>query len=425
VTLLPAVVILRDRRPKAQAKWDSKKEKREEAKESWLDKSLVKIAIISEHHRGIVLVATLLVLAGCVVLGLRITTEADMEKMMPKNMPFAVAQTQINKYFGGQDVAYTLVKGKVLSPNGLNAMLAYEDALGSNKNINEKGDPLFARDKIFSLADVVKKVNGSIPATQADVIKVLMGMSTGKKSESQNTLINPKYPDVTMVSIRVGRGSQTDMKNIADTMRAQSDKVAVNYKGITMSSSGMPVLMNDVMGSIVPTQLKTSAVALVLCALIVIIVFGSLFFGLAATSVVFIGIALEIGVLALLNWPLDFMTVMVSSLVIGAGIDFGIHVTHRFREEWHHGGVEIDEAMRRTIGNVGKALVAAAVTTAGAFAIIAISQISYLRRFGGITALSLTFALLAALLVLPSILAWRASRVEKASARKASATAEE
>jgi predicted RND superfamily exporter protein len=228
-----------------------------------------------------------------------------------------------------------------------------------------------------------------------------------------------------MVSIRVGRGSQTDMKNIADTMRAQSDKVAVNYKGITMSSSGMPVLMNDVMGSIVPTQLKTSAVALVLCALIVIIVFGSLFFGLAATSVVFIGIALEIGVLALLNWPLDFMTVMVSSLVIGAGIDFGIHVTHRFREEWHHGGVEIDEAMRRTIGNVGKALVAAAVTTAGAFAIIAISQISSLRRFGGITALSLTFALLAALLVLPSILAWRASRVEKASARKASATAEE
>ena len=424
VTLLPAVLILRDRRPKAQAKWDSKKEQRQEKKEGWLDRFLVKIAIISEHHRKIVLIVTLIVLAACVVLGLKTTTEADMQKMMPKDMPFAVAQAHINKYFGGQDVAFTLVKGNVLSPSGLNAMLAYEDSLGAKKEINENGNPLFERDKIFSLADVVKRVNGSIPATQADVVKVLMGMSTGKKSESQNTLINPKYPDVTMISIRVGRGSQTDMKHMAETMRAESGKVMDQNEGIAMSSSGMPVLMNDVMGSIVPTQLKTSAVALVLCALIVIMVFGSLFFGLAATSVVFIGIALEIGVLALLKWPLDFMTVMVSSLVIGAGIDFGIHVTHRFREEWHHGGVEIDEAMRRTIGNVGKALVAAAVTTAGAFAIIAISQISYLRRFGGITALSLTFALLAALLVLPSILAWRASRVEKSRVRKEAASTE-
>jgi predicted RND superfamily exporter protein len=76
--------------------------------------------------------------------------------------------------------------------------------------------------------------------------------------------------------------------------------------------------------------------------------------------------------------------------------------------------------MRRTIGNVGKALVAAAVTTAGAFAIIAISKMAFMRRFGGITALSLTFALLAALLVLPSILAWRAKRVEKLRARNSS-----
>ncbi|MHB8895457.1 MAG: efflux RND transporter permease subunit [Candidatus Geothermincolia bacterium] len=419
VTLLPAVVVLRDRRAKAQEKWDSKKAERDEKGEGWLDKFLVKIAILSEHHKAIVMTITVVILAACVVLSFKVTTEADMQKMMPKDMPFMKAQTQINKYFGGQDIAYTLVKGDVLAPASLNAMLAYEDGLTDSRELASNGTQLFARDKIFSLADLVKKVSGAIPATKGDVLKVLMGMSTGKKSESQNTLINPKYPDVTMVSIRVDRGTQEDMKKIAETLKAQGTKVVAGNKGLQMSSSGMPVLMNDMMGSLVPTQLKTSVLALILCALIVTMVFGSIFFGLAATSVVFIGIALEIGALALLNWPLDFMTVMVSSLVIGAGIDFGIHVTHRFREEWHLGGVSVDEAMRRTIGNVGKALVAAAVTTAGAFAIIATSQISYLRRFGGITALSLTFALLASLLVLPSILAWRAERVEKVKARQA------
>lgn len=420
VTLLPAVLVLRDRREWAQRKWDKRQARlQNKEREGWLDRFLVRIAILSEHHRTIVFVITGIILVACVVLGFRLTTEADMEKMMPRDMPFIKANERIDKYFGGQDMAFTLVKGKVLEPATLNAMLAYEDGLAGSKEVSSKGDPLFERDKMFSIADLVEKVNGSIPATRAEVVSVLMKLSTGSKSEQQNTLMNPEYPDVTMVSVRVPRGNSDDMKRIAETMRDKSAEVVMENEDIAMNSSGLPILMNEVMGSIAPTQIKTSVVALVLCALIVVIVFGSIFFGLAATSVVFLGIALEIGALALLNWPLDFMTVMVSSLVIGAGIDFGIHVTHRFREEWHQGGVEIDEAMRRTIGNVGKALVAAAVTTAGAFGIIAISEISYLRRFGGITALSLTFALLAALLFLPSVLAWKAERVERKKARAA------
>jgi predicted RND superfamily exporter protein len=236
--------------------------------------------------------------------------------------------------------------------------------------------------------------------------------SSGSGGGSSMNLVS-QDGQVGMIDIRVPKGTQTDMKHVADTMRDTGRQVTEENPALTMNYSGMPVLMIDLLSSIVPTQLKTSGLALILCALIVILIFKSVFFGLAATSVVFISIAMELGMLSILGWPLDFMTVMVSSLVIGAGIDFGIHVTHRFREEWHHGGVEVDEAIRRTIGNVGKALLAAAITTAGAFAIIAISDMTPLRRFGGITAISLTCALLASLLVLPSILAWKAIRVER------------
>jgi len=421
VTLLPAILVLRDRGDKAQARWEKKQDKRNNNdKASVLDQFLAKVAVLSEHHRLFVGVVTLLILGGCVFLGTQLKTEADMEKMMPKDIPSIIAMNEINKYFGGQDVAYTLVKGDVLEPDNLKAMLKYEDDLASTRYVNENGNPIFERDKTFSIADLVKNVNGSIPAARGEVISSLMKLQTGSKGESSNRLVN-KDATVAMVTIRLERGSQKDMKEVAVTMRSKSGEITAANKGLTMTNGGLPALMTEVMGSIVPTQLKTSGLALILCALIVMLVFNSFFFGLAATSVVFIGIALEIGALSLLGWPLDFMTVMVSSLVIGAGIDFGIHVAHRFREEWHYGGVEIDEAMRRTIVNVGKALVAAAVTTAGAFGIIAISSMSYMRRFGGITALSLTFALLAALLVLPSILAWRAQRVEKVRAKASSA----
>ncbi len=415
VTLLPATLILRDRRSKAMNKWNEKERRMQEKwQASILDRILVKVAVLSEHHRAIVGLATLLILVGCVVLGTQIATEADMTKMMPKDMPSIVAMNKVNQYFGGQDMAYTLVKGDILEPETLNAMLRYEESISSCGYVNEEGEQLIQRSKVFSIADIVELNNGgTIPPTKPEVIDVLMEVQRKSGGGGSGNRLISEDLQTAMISVRVARGTQTDMANITRAIRDASQQAEAENPRISLSSSGMPVLLTDVMGSIVPTQLKTSGLALLLCALVVILVFRSIYFGLAATSVVFISIALEIGFLAILRWPLDFMTVMVSSLVIGAGIDFGIHVTHRFREEWHFGGVEIDEAIRRTVGNVGKALIAAAVTTAGAFAIISISPIAYMRRFGGITAISLVVALLASLLVLPSILAWRAVRLEK------------
>lgn len=412
VTLLPAAIVLRDRSPKAQERWERKNRRRiERAGESWLDRVLAQVAVLSEHHRVTVGIVTLLILATCGVLAFNISTEADLSKMMGSDTPAMQASELINQYFGGQNIAYALVKGDILQPENLESILSYEDRISSTGLYGEHGNPLIERSRVMSIADVVRNAGqGTIPPTKQEVVSLLMRMRNGGGS-SGIPLIS-QDGQVAMISVRVARGSQTDMENIARIMREAGGEITGGNPSLEMSYSGLPVLMSDLLASILPTQLKTSGLALLLCALIVILVFRSVFLGLAATSVVFLGIALEIGALVVLGWSLDFMTVMISSLVIGAGIDFGIHVTHRFREEWCS-GMEVDEAIRRTVGHVGKALVAAAATTAGAFAIIALSDLTPLRRFGGITALSLTFALLASLLVLPSILAWYANWMER------------
>ncbi|RJP31268.1 MAG: RND family transporter [Actinobacteria bacterium] len=413
VTLLPASLVLRDRRGRAREKWDRKEEKMADRwKSSLLDRVLVKIAVLSEHHRLAVGVSTVIVIAACIVLGFQVSTEADMTKMMPQDMPSRVASSKVEEAFGGQDIAYSLVKGDILEPEDLLSMLEFEDLISSSHYLNEAGEPLILRDRVVSIADIALQAGGgTIPATREEVIASLLTLQKNGGAGGNELVSDDQM--TAMITARVSRGSQEDMAHIAEVMRGAADQVTMDNPAITISNSGFPILINDIMGTLVPTQLKTSGLALLLCTLVVILVFKSFFFGLAATSVVFISIAVELGCLAILGWPLDFMTVMVSSLVIGAGIDFGIHVTHRFREEWHRGGVEIDEAMRRTVTNVGKALLAAAVTTAGAFAIIATSSISYMRRFGGITAISLVVALLSSLLVLPSLLAWRAQNTEK------------
>jgi predicted RND superfamily exporter protein len=161
----------------------------------------------------------------------------------------------------------------------------------------------------------------------------------------------------------------------------------------------------DLLGNILPTQLKTSGLALLLCGLILIIVFKSFKYGIATLVVVVCGMVVELIFLFAMGWPLDLMTVMVAALVIGAGIDFGIHITHRFREEFHTNGTTLEEALKNTVKHVGRALLAAALTTCGVFAIIGFSNMGMMQRFGWATTLGLLGALFGAILVLPSVLA--------------------
>lgn len=411
ISMLPSLIVIRDRREKSvrrQMKQDNKKSEKRDIF-SFVDDSLIKLSLLAEHHRIVVFTATVLIVAVCIVLGFSISTEADVLKMLPQDMPSIVGMQKVNEYFGGQDMALTIVEGDILEPANLNALLEYQDKLSESDALSEEGERLFEREKMFSIADLIKQLNGEIPESKAEVIGFLIDLQKKSNSSGENQLIT-QDGGMALVTIRLSRGSQQDMKEIARVIEESSKEVMLSNTELNMQSSGIPLLINEMLGSILPTQLKTSGLALLLCSIIVIIVFRSLFFGLATVSVVFISVALQIGAIAILKWPLDFMTVMVSSLVIGAGIDFGIHITHRFREEWHYGGVDVYEATRNTIAHVGKALLSAAFTTAGAFAIIAFSDVDYMRRFGVVTALSLMFALISSLIVLPCLLSWKASR---------------
>ncbi len=112
----------------------------------------------------------------------------------------------------------------------------------------------------------------------------------------------------------------------------------------------------------------------------------------------------ELGTLRILGWPLDVMTMGISALLIGIGIDLSIHMTYRFREEWKEHKRSPQQSIRITVMNVGTALLAAAGTTMGVFAVLSLARMPMLGRFGSLTALVIFYALIAALFILPSIL---------------------
>jgi len=103
---------------------------------------------------------------------------------------------------------------------------------------------------------------------------------------------------------------------------------------------------------------------------------------------------------------LNFMTAMISSVVIGAGIDFGVHITERVREEG-----ESIQGIKRAVQHTGQSIMEANLTTVAALS--GGLFVVWFRGFFSILLLLLLYSMFAGMILLPSVYAVLAGRREK------------
>lgn len=432
ITMLPAALVIRDRGRGVRAS----RRVEEHRLLDWLDRGLARLSLLAERHRLPVWIGCVVLVVACGLSVMGISTSADFRTFVPQDLPSYRSFTRIEEYFGGQDMTVALLEGEdLLSPQTLRMADEFvRKVLDDPRNLTAEGErKYFLPEKTNSLTSIFQALAGLYPRGGAlSTAEAGQGSGTGgwvpaTREEAEALLVRAEeafgFDSSSLVSgdrrhslvvFEVPFVDEEGEKEMASILKdAASSAMVPGSFGIELT--GMPLIISDALDKLFTTQLESGGLALLLCALLVVVVFRSLSYGLSATSVVFLAILLEIGLLRLIGWPLDIMTVMIASLVIGAGIDFGIHVAHRFREELFDNRLGPEEAVNATVRNVGNALISAAVTTAGAFLILAISSFSPLRRFGVITALALISACFAALVLEPTFLTTVATRLDRRS----------
>ena len=148
---------------------------------------------------------------------------------------------------------------------------------------------------------------------------------------------------------------------------------------------------------------KSLSIAAVAVLLLLLVVFRSLRYAIITMVPVFLVACWLYGFMYVAGYHLNIMTAMIAALSIGIGIDFSIHYTERFRQEWALTGdkrASIREAARTT----GYALFSAALTTIVGFVVITFAPMPMFATFGVLTAIMIALSLLMALFALPSLL---------------------
>lgn len=132
---------------------------------------------------------------------------------------------------------------------------------------------------------------------------------------------------------------------------------------------------------------------------------------LADTSVTMLTIVLVVlwmnGIGALLQrtgvlGPLTEVAQIVPILLVGLGVDYGIHLTSRYRDEIGR-GAGVDQGMRTAIGTVGVALVLATLTTAVGFLSNLVNPIPALADFGVLASVGILAAFVLMLTFVPAL----------------------
>lgn len=384
--------------------------------------------------------------------GMQIEGKMPVEDFINSESDFVVGLDKMNEHTNVGEVGMVLIQADLSDPTNLKALETFEENIKDNKeaipplgsstladavmNITENDVvfPMYDNKTLRDYLGLVDSDGDGYPDTRAQVERIYEFMIeeeqgiplyyVGERVVSHNTLSvtsgfkwNPGDKldkTVLVVSIprsgdasKVAEGREELKKDLKylEAMGFSANEVTDGpYYVITDVGTYNPFTREEQFSALTESMAKSVIISIVLCLVVMVVMFRSLKFGVVAIIPMVLVVAWLYGVMELTGHYLNSVTVTIAAISIGVGVDYAIHVTHRFREEHEKDG-DYEEAMTRTLASTGNALAFSAGSTFVGFLIIGLSPMTMFAKFGYLTALMIGMAFLAAVVVLPSFLA--------------------
>ncbi len=194
----------------------------------------------------------------------------------------------------------------------------------------------------------------------------------------------------------------TGSKDAIELIRGVIRDVRTQHPEVNVGLTGSDVISSDEMFTTRNDVELASKIALAGVALLFIIAFRGMVKPLLAVVSLMVALGWSMGYTTLSVGHLNIMSVVFTTILIGLGIDFGIHILERYREERRQGG-NVHTSMLTTLRGTGKGNLAGAITTAIAFGSMAFTDFIGIAELGVIAAGGILLCWLSMVLLLPAL----------------------
>ncbi|NLE32692.1 MAG: MMPL family transporter [Bacteroidales bacterium] len=346
--------------------------------------------------------ALLLVVAG---MGLtRLKVNINLEAFMPSGHEMRTAVDRLNRQLGGAKTLSIVFKAPMTQPAALNAM----DTLGLRL------EQIPGVRHVTSLATVVKTLSKAmnepnhpwydrIPDQEAAIAQYLALFSMSGDPAELEQVVDMMYTQG-LITIQFEAATYKAYKATVAAMEAELDRLS--YDTLL---AGQSLVEMELAASV--TKGLWSSLLLAFGAILVLLwlLFKSPTAGLMGGLPLMVALTGTYGLMGWFGLELDIATSLLSSIAIGLGVDYTIHLFWRMHQE-RQAGLDWNDSLHTTLTTTGRGILANALSVMAGFSVLFLSSLTLLKAFGFLILFSLLLCLLAALLLVPAVLKLRQPR---------------
>lgn len=361
---------------------------------SLIENFLERTASVQNKYRYLILFIVLILTVFFVFGVFKISMETDFSKMSPSHLEIFKLNDEILDKFGGSDIVIILIR----YDQSLNTSFPENDIRNIEivnylKNLETEFRKETQVNSVTSMATFISMFSLNTTEDVQNAISLVPGLED---------FFDKGYTTTVMYLTADLSGNQdktialTEM--IDDKLKTINKPTGVEIMVTGTASIGVTVL--DILGK---DAVKTLVYAIIIILILLFITEMSIFRGILVFSPIFLGVIWTIGTMGWLNIKLSVATVGIGAMILGLGVEYGVFMNSRYREERKKGSSQID-SLKKTVPSIGSAILGSGLTTIVGFLALTFSVMPVLKDLGQSLAIGIGFSLFIAVFISPSLI---------------------
>ncbi len=280
-----------------------------------------------------------------------------------------------------------------------------KDKIDKIEKVHNYLDGLPAIGKVLSFSSILKvaeQLNNDKPLGTLEMGVLYTKIPESIKKEIVDPYISIKDNEA-RINLRI-KDSQEDLRRNDLINKINYDlENKLNLKKDEFKLAGVLILFNNLLQSLFKSQILTLGFVMIGIFSMFMILFKNFKLSLIGVVPNFIAAFFILGIIGLLEIPLDMMTITIAAITIGIAVDNSIHYIYRFKEEFKD-NCNYEKTLNLCHSTVGVAILNTSITIVFGFSILVFSNFIPTIYFGVFTGIAMLLAMVSVLTLLPSLI---------------------
>ncbi len=388
----------------------------------------VMTAWVLRNARPVLLAA--LAISAISIYGLsQVKVESSLESYFQADAPLVIANRAMEKMSGSRTINIVITKSGEeepwKNPDNLKVVEEFQEFLANeprvkrtlslvdlikrisyafNENRKEfnrlpNGFEFLESEEIFEENGQTEKRTVKREISGRDLIAQYLVLYENSGGDVLSDVVDSEYLNLNL-AVTISSNSTTEEEKLLQSIEDYA--VRQFPQGFSMTSSGMVPINVATSNEVVTSQIRSLSGSILAVFLMLALIFRSVSRGLMGMIPLVFTVLFNFGVMGFFGVHLDIGTALVSSIVIGIGVDYSIHYLSSMFHELAV-GTELHDAISNTVRRSGKAITSNAVTVGFGFLALSVSEFLPLVTLSWMIWLTLNISALATMILIPAL----------------------